>query len=38
MKRGNNNSLNFYKQNGPKNLIEFKKIEKYGLMELLLGN
>jgi hypothetical protein len=36
MRRNNIPSLNFFKQNGPQDFIEFKKVEHYLLLELFL--
>lgn len=31
-------SLNFFKENGPKSYLEFKKIDYFQLMEMLITN
>lgn len=36
MRRSNIPSLNFYKENGPRDFIEFKKVEHHILLELFI--
>lgn len=38
IRRNNIPSLNYFKENGPKNFIEFKKTDHFSLLELLFTN
>jgi hypothetical protein len=38
IRRNNIPSLNYFKENGPKNFIEFKKADHFSLLELLFTN
>jgi hypothetical protein len=38
MRRSGMSGLNYFKQNGPLDLVEFKKIDYYMLLQLFLKN
>mgnify|MGYP006897115549 CR=1 FL=1 len=38
IRRNNVPTLNFFKENGPKDFLEFKKVDTFSLVELLLNN
>ncbi len=37
-RKNNASSLNYFKNHGPKSFIEFKKVDKYLIMEMVFRN